>query len=140
MWRNPLPIFTPRLAALAQRPIPAVSRGVSAPGPVRRRNASRAIQGLRSVARHCTVAPRAQRFEVLLCDRACAVRTDLLRVAALVEFAVEPDAATIRTLRWLLTDGCASPLYNRAVPADRLHQVLEDAASALDAGDRRVVF
>jgi hypothetical protein len=99
----------------------------------RRRDITLVIQGLRSVARHCTVSARAQRFEVLLCDRASAVRGELLRVAALADIAAEPDPDTVLTIRWLLTDGCTSPLYNPAIPAERLHQVLQDAIIALAA-------
>jgi hypothetical protein len=112
MWRKSLPDFTSRVAPPDTTPV---------------------IKGLRSVARHCTVSARAQRFEVLLCDRAYAVRGDLLRVAALVDIAAEPDPATVLTMRRLLTDGCTSPLYNPAIPVERLHQVLEDAITALVA-------
>lgn len=105
-----------------------------------RRDATLVIKGLRSVARHCTVSAKAKRCEVLLRDRAYAVRGDLLRVSALVDIAAEPDPGTVATLRRLLTDGCTSPLYNPAIPAERLHQVLHDAITALAAGRPERVF
>ena len=77
---------------------------------------------------------------MLLCDRACAVRGDLLRVAALVDIAAEPDPATVLTMRWLLTDGCTSPLYNPAIPVELLHQILHDAIRALAACGADRVF
>jgi hypothetical protein len=113
---------------------------LTTPHAASRRDTTRVIKGLRSVARHCTVSVRARRSEVLLCERAYAVRAELLRVAALVDIAAEPDPGTVLTLRWLLTDGCTSPLYNPAIPAERLRQVLADAITALAAGSPDRVF
>jgi hypothetical protein len=58
---------------------------------------------------------------VLLISRAtAAVRAELLEIAALVRWSPDPHPECIAQLRGLLTNGCGSPLYNGAVPAEEL--------------------
>ena len=80
---------------------------------------------LRSVSRRAATPPRARRFDVLLCDRALTVRAELLEIAAALERTPDPNGRTLEALRQLLRDGCASPLYNRAVPEERLRMALD---------------
>jgi hypothetical protein len=101
----------------------------------RDRERLRLVKGLRSVSRRAGTSGRARRFEVLLCERAAAVRSDLLEVAAALERVVDPDPSTLSTLRWLLTDGCTSPLYNPAVPGGDLAAILDLVRSELDGLD-----
>jgi hypothetical protein len=83
------------------------------------------VAELRSVSRRAAAPPRARRFDVLLCDRALAVRAEMLEVAAALERTSQPSRRTLEALRQLLRDGCASPLYNRAVPEERLRMALD---------------
>ena len=80
---------------------------------------------LRSVSRRAATPPRARRFDVLLCDRALTVRAELLEIAAALERTPDPNGRTLEALRQLLRDGCASPLYNPAVPEERLRVALD---------------
>jgi hypothetical protein len=101
------------------------------------RQRTRLVKGLRRVARRAGSPAPARRFEVLLCDRAAAVRFELLDLAALLQRTRNPHPAAIATLRWLLTDGCESPLYNRDVPASRLTPALDEVRTALSGDDSR---
>ena len=101
----------------------------------RRRNRQRRklIVGLRSIARRANTEGRARRYEVLLCDRARAVRPQLLEVAAALERASHPGSDTVTILRRLLTDGCTSPLFNPDIPAAQLPIALDRVQAQLDA-------
>jgi hypothetical protein len=101
------------------------------------RQCTRLVEGLRRVARRAASPTPARRFEVLLCDRAAAVRFELLDLAALLQRTRNPHPEAIATLRWLLTDGCESPLYNRDVPASRLTPALDEVRAALSGDDSR---
>ena len=90
---------------------------------------------LRSVSRRAATPPRARRFDVLLCDRALAVRAELLEVAAALERTPQPSGRTLEALRQLLRDGCASPLYNPTVPEERLKTALDHIRIELQAGE-----
>jgi hypothetical protein len=76
--------------------------------------------------------PIRRRNDVLLHDRAAAMRTDLLEVAALIEQAHDPDPARIAVLRDLLANGCDSPLYNSDIHISELHATLDYLRSGLD--------
>ncbi len=93
------------------------------PGVADRRR-RRVISRLRWVARRAGTGARRRRFELLLCDRAAAVRSDLLEIAALLEVTADPDPACVADLHKLLTDGCASPLYNWDVHPSELRATL----------------
>jgi hypothetical protein len=73
----------------------------------------------------------ARRFEILLCERAAAVRTDLLAIADLLEAADNPHPSCVADLERLLSDGCSSPLYNRDVHQSELRATLYYARSQL---------
>jgi hypothetical protein len=85
----------------------------------------RLVRGLRSTARRANTRARARRYEVLLCERATSVRSQLLEVAATLERVPDPEPDTLETLRWLLTDGCTSPVYNADVPIAELSAALD---------------
>jgi hypothetical protein len=61
-----------------------------------------------------------------------AVQQELLELADLLERAHDPDASAVQLVRHLLTDGCESPLYNRAVHASELKATLFYAKKGLD--------
>jgi hypothetical protein len=98
----------------------------------------RLVTELRSVSRRAATPPRARRFEVLLCDRAMTVRPEILEIAAALERAAEPSPRTVRALRQLLRDGCTSPLYNRAIPVERLWTVLAQIRVELESCEPRI--
>ena len=75
----------------------------------------------------------AGRLQVVLVDRAAAVRDDLLAVADLLEQAADPDPVAVAMLRGLLTDGCESGLYNRDVHPSEVRACLHYAAQRLIA-------
>jgi hypothetical protein len=52
------------------------------------------------------------------------VRADLLEIAALLECTSAPDPGCVAVLHRLLTDGCASPLFNRDVHPSELRATL----------------
>ncbi|MGH2891877.1 MAG: hypothetical protein ACRDPM_01225 [Solirubrobacteraceae bacterium] len=89
------------------------------------------------MSRRAHTPPRARRFDVLLCDRAMAARPQILEIAAALERAAEPSAGTLAALRRLLRDGCASPLYDRAIPEQRLWDVLNQVRLELQASETR---
>ena len=93
----------------------------------------RLVAGLRNVARRAGTGARPRQFDALLRNRAALVRPQLLQVAAALERVAEPDPETVRTLHWLLTDGCASPLFNERVPTAELMVVLDRAWRQLEA-------
>ena len=101
----------------------------------RDRERLRLVGGLRSVARRSHTAARARRYDVLLYERAAAARAQLLELAATLERVTHPQPETLQTLRGLLTDGCASPLYNRDVPAAELPSTLDRIQAELDPLD-----
>lgn len=127
MWRTPPePNQTPTPVAGARR------HSVRS----RDRQRIRLVSGLRSVARHANTPEPARRYQVLLCKRAMSVRPQLLEAAAALERVPEPEPDTLETLRWLLTDGCTSPLYNPAVPPEQLRAALDRVQAQLDARER----
>jgi hypothetical protein len=71
------------------------------------------------------------RCDLLLEDRVAGVRVDLLEIAAWLEWADDPDPACVAELRWLLRDGCESPLYNRDVHISELRATVYYAKQAL---------
>jgi hypothetical protein len=75
--------------------------------------------------------PLVSRRQALLHDRVAAVRTDLLRIAALLEQAHDPDPACVAELRKLLADGCDSPLYNEELHISELYATLHFVRSRL---------
>lgn len=83
------------------------------------------VQWLRRTAsRVHDPGPIRRRREALLHSRAAAVRTDLLKIAAALERAHNPDPAIVVTLHELLANGCDSPLYNPAIHVSELHATL----------------
>lgn len=96
------------------------------------------VAGLRRVARRAGTAAKPRRYEVLLRNRAALVRPQLLEVAAALERVAEPNPDTLSTLRWLLTDGCASPLFNSDVPTTELMAALDRVWVQLEAQDSPV--
>lgn len=141
MWRH-LPALREIHSQSETREPPARSAPASRTGrrrvPFRRsRDAQRLqlVKGLRGASRRGATAGRARRYEVLLCARAAAVRSDLLEVAATLERVTNPDPSTLTTLRWLLTDGCTSPLFHPDVPMADLVATLEMVQAELDGLD-----
>jgi hypothetical protein len=126
MWRTP-----PESSLTPQR------RGGA--GRLSRRSRDRQrlklVEGLRRAARRAGTAAKPRRYEVLLRNRAALVRPQLLEVAAALERVAEPDPDTLGTLRWLLTDGCASPLFNSDVPTAELIATLDRVWVQLEAED-----
>jgi hypothetical protein len=109
-------------------------------GRSRDRQRTRLVAGLRSVARRANAGARTRRYEILLCERATPVRAQLLAIAAALERAANPEPDTLERLRWLLTDGCTSQLYNPDVPERQLLDVLERIEAELDARELGVVI
>ena len=85
----------------------------------------RAVRRSRLPARH------RHRQGLMLPDRVAAVRDELLELADLLERAHDPNASAVQMVRQLLTDGCESPLYNRAVHASELKATLFYAKKGL---------
>jgi hypothetical protein len=77
-----------------------------------------------------------RRFEVVLHERVALVRDDLLQIAGLLEQERQPDPGCVVALHRLLTDGCASPLYNGDVHTSELRATLYYVRSRLGAGPR----
>ncbi|HEY6525264.1 MAG TPA: hypothetical protein VIY10_15890 [Solirubrobacteraceae bacterium] len=128
MWRTaPEPS-----AAMILRPDTAAHRLTARS---RDRGRLRLVGGLRSVARRSHTAARVRRYDVLLYERAAAARAHLLELAATLERVTHPRPETLQTLRWLLTDGCTSPLYNPDVPAAQLPAALDRIQAELDPLD-----
>jgi len=75
--------------------------------------------------------PIRRRREVPLHYRAAAVRIDLLEIAALLERASTPNPACVATLHKLLTNGCASPLYNVNIDVSELRATLDRVRAGL---------
>jgi hypothetical protein len=75
--------------------------------------------------------PFARRRESLLAYRVAAVRTELLEIAALIEHTRSPDPGRVATIRDLLANGCASPLYNPDIHISELHATLHYIRSGL---------
>ena len=95
------------------------------------------VADLRGIARRAGTASRPRQFDVLLRNRAALVRPQLLQVAATLERVNDPDPETLRTLRRLLTDGCASPLFNAGVPTGVLTSALDRVRLELEAREAR---
>ena len=125
MWRAPLQLS----AGVADSDLRVIS------GRSRERARHRLVAKLRSVSRRAGTPPRARRFDVLLCDRALAVRAELLEIAAALERAPDPNGRTLEALHRLLRDGCASPLYNPAVPQERLRMALDRIRTELQSSE-----
>lgn len=87
-----------------------------------RRRLVRALRGL--ATRKPPRDPARHRFEVLLHERVALVRGELLEIAALLEGERRPDPGCVVALDKLLTDGCASPLYNIDVHPSELRATL----------------
>ena len=98
------------------------------------RTRRRLVRSLRRLASRRSPRDAARRFEVLLHERVDLVRDDLLEIAALLERELDPDPGCIVALHRLLTDGCASPLYNRDVHPSELRTTLYYVRSRLGAG------
>jgi hypothetical protein len=77
-----------------------------------------------SARRAAASKPTQSRNTVLLRDRAGAVRDELLEIALMLEHGHALDAEWISDVHKLLTDGCASPLYNRDVHISELRATL----------------
>jgi hypothetical protein len=90
------------------------------------------VAGLRSVAKLAGPRARPRRGDLLIRDRAVAVRAELLAVAAGLERTVDPPREVLDTVHWLLTDGCTSPLWNEDVPAERLVAALQRIQAELE--------
>src|SRR5438874_1358496 len=117
MWRTP-PDFEFTYATVVEPETPrAETRRRTRDTRWSKRRRTRVVGGLRRLARRSGISPRAQRSEVLLCDRAEAVRTELLELAAVLQAASDPPPEVIAALHELLADGCSSPLYNAEVPS-----------------------
>ena len=93
------------------------------------RNRRKLAQSLRRTARDANRTR--QRYDLLLRDRAAAVRTELIEIAARLEQAQHPDPARVAAVRELLTKG-DSPLYHPGVPAGELRATLDYVRSGLD--------
>ena len=131
MWRTP-PDFEFTYAMVVQPETPRAETPRRTRGTRwSERRRTRVVGGLRRVARRSRVSPRAQRSEVLLCDRAEAIRTELLELAAVLQATSDPPPEVIAALHELLTDGCGSPLYNADVPSGQLSARLERARVAV---------
>ena len=75
--------------------------------------------------------PIASRRQPLLCDRAAAVRSELLGIAAILERAQCPDPASSAVLHQLLANGCDSPLYNPEIHVLELRATLYGVRAGL---------
>ena len=64
------------------------------------------------------------RHTALLQDRAAAVRDELLELALILEHSGDLDASWVSAVHKLLTDGCASPLYNSEIHISELRATL----------------
>jgi hypothetical protein len=85
------------------------------------RNRRRLAASARGAARARSTRSR---HVVLLTDRAAAVRDELLELALILEHADHRDASWILAIEKLLTDGCASPLYNPDIHMSELRATL----------------
>jgi len=99
-----------------------------------KRTRRRLVRALRELARRSSPgdAPR-RRFEVLLYERVALVRDELLEIAVLLERETQPDPGCVVALHRLLTDGCASPLFNRDVHPSELRATVHYVRSRLGA-------
>jgi hypothetical protein len=123
MWRAPLPLSPGGVESDLGRVVRVIGDRSRERAHQTQRHGL--VAELRSVSRRAATPPRVRRFDVLLCDRALAVRGEMLEVAAALQRTSQPSGCTLETLRQLLRDGCASPLYNRAVPEERLRKALD---------------
>lgn len=73
-----------------------------------------------SVRRAATYESAGSRYTVMLQDRVAAVRDELLEIALMLEHADDLDPSWVVTVRRLMTDGCASPLFNRDIHISEL--------------------
>jgi hypothetical protein len=88
---------------------------------------------LRRIARIATERdPRRRRHDVLLHDRAAAVRPQLLEIAASLEQAYDPDPACVHEIHELLANA-DSPLNHPDVHVSELHATLYYARARLAA-------
>jgi hypothetical protein len=99
------------------------------------RTRRRLVRSLRRLANRRPPRDAARRrLEVVLHQRVALVRGDLLQIAALLEQERHPDPGCVVALHGLLTDGCASPLYNCDVHISELRATLYYVRSRLGAG------
>ena len=96
------------------------------------RNRRALVDSLRIVARK-GAGRGVRRHELLLVDRAAAVRTTVLHIAAQLDQSRAPDAEACSALDELLRNGCASPLYNRDVHVSELFATLDFVVGRLAA-------
>jgi hypothetical protein len=141
MWRH-LP-FVGSLLLTADSPGSPTDAGRRQPPRVKSRTRQKVIASLRRAGARAATPPPPGRFRVvLLHDRVAAARDEMLELAARLEQAADPDPEAVNTLWRLLTDGCASPLYNRSVHPSELAATLYYAKRRLsvdsDAGDEGV--
>jgi hypothetical protein len=73
-----------------------------------------------------------RRHVCLLTDRVAATRNQLLELAALVDWTPSLDSECEAELRWLLTSGCDSPLYQEGIHISELHASLYFLRCRLD--------
>jgi hypothetical protein len=78
----------------------------------------------RTVIRADERDPIRRRYLPLLLDRVMAIRADLLEIADYLDQVDDPDRSVVVALRSLLTDGCASPLYNDEIHISELRATL----------------
>jgi hypothetical protein len=108
-----------RTQTVIEQPPPGVLFGWRARASRRKRR--RLAASLRRAARSGSTTSRRT---VLLQDRAAAVSEELLEIALMLEHADDLDASSVLAVHRLLTDGCASPLYNRDVHISELRATL----------------
>jgi hypothetical protein len=77
-----------------------------------------------SLRRAATTKATPSRYTVLLLDRVAAVRDELLELAEMLDTADELDVSWVLAVHKLLTDGCASPLYNPEIHMSELRATL----------------
>ena len=95
------------------------------------RQRRRLVSWLRLTARRPRRDAGRYRCAVLLDDRVAGVRGDLLEIAAMLEWATDPDPECVAGLYRLLRDGCDSPLYNRDIHPSEMQTTLYYAKQTL---------
>ena len=121
----------PRQHTALRRRTARPESGRNAPGAVSARRRRMLAKWLRLTAARPRDRVRPARLEVLLYDRAAAVRSELLEIADLLERTHDPDPACVASLHELLRNGCDSPLYNAEVHESELRATLYYARRAL---------
>jgi hypothetical protein len=85
----------------------------------------------RTANRRPHLDPIARRRQPLLHDRAAAVRSELLEIAAILDRAHHADPGAVATLHALLANGCDSPLYNPDIHISELRATLHYVCARL---------